>query len=80
MNVVVAEHAGFCFGVQRAVDVVKKQIYECIKSKYVNKYRNQIILIPTKRKSKFPRRSIQSGFKGRMFSYNFHCKNERNYL
>lgn len=28
MNVILAESAGFCFGVQRAVDVVKKQISE----------------------------------------------------
>ncbi len=28
MNVILAESAGFCFGVQRAVDVVKKQINE----------------------------------------------------
>ena len=28
MNVILAESAGFCFGVQRAVDVVKKQIAE----------------------------------------------------
>ena len=29
MKVILAESAGFCFGVQRAVDVVKKQIEEC---------------------------------------------------
>ena len=28
MNVILAESAGFCFGVQRAVDVVEKQINE----------------------------------------------------
>ena len=28
MKVTLAESAGFCFGVQRAVDVVKKQILE----------------------------------------------------
>lgn len=34
MNVILAESAGFCFGVQRAVDVVKKQIQEGSKPLY----------------------------------------------
>ncbi len=34
MNVILAESAGFCFGVQRAVDVVKKQIEEGTKPLY----------------------------------------------
>ena len=34
MKVILAESAGFCFGVQRAVDVVKKQIKEGSKPLY----------------------------------------------
>ena len=34
MKVTLAESAGFCFGVQRAVDVVKKQIEEGHKPLY----------------------------------------------